>query len=481
MKTSVDVKTNAEAKVQAGKDFSRSVFVPMTSDDGGFPLTETIAIKPNMTWAQKDNAKATIEGCRGIVTDPEVVEGVIEALKELGISAGQIYTRDKWNFSGTDSQQEFIGYAAMSERTGVNIGGAEQGANADTLGEGQVTWIDIPEGVFYNKAPYLWPINTPNSFLINIAKLKTHGMGVTTCSKNLQGSMATPYVSHCKHHGVNYGVSSSHIVSGAFDTISDHFNRHLADGIPRWDKPKSGLNMETWCHRCIDNNSVTKPKLHVVEGVYSRNGNGFLNGPGPDGLPQDFMTNLIIFGTNPFNVDNIAHWLAGHEPGNFGLFHIAIERGLSHLLNPMDIPVYEWKAEGIAILTPLTDFERTPLLTPYLRRNYDGKSESTYHMVDEPFYYPEPTAVDRLDAPLSFVIKQNYPNPFNPYTTIEYILPKAGYARIEIFNINGQLVDVLVDGYKSAGTHMAVWNTGTTRPESTSTGSVPVGLGKPVG
>ena len=56
-------------------------------------------------------------------------------------------------------------------------------------------------------------------------------------------------------------------------------------------------------------------------------------------------------------------------------------------------------------------------------------------------------------------IHQNHPNPFNPYTSIESELPTAGHARIEIYNIRGQLVDVLVDAHRGKGSHMAVWNT----------------------
>jgi hypothetical protein len=55
------------------------------------------------------------------------------------------------------------------------------------------------------------------------------------------------------------------------------------------------------------------------------------------------MTNIVIFGKNPYLVDNVGHWLGGHEPGNFGLFHIAMERGKLGVINPMKIPVYEWQ------------------------------------------------------------------------------------------------------------------------------------------
>ncbi|MFC1606384.1 DUF362 domain-containing protein [Candidatus Latescibacterota bacterium] len=462
MKTNVDVKNNAEAKVKAGSDFSSSVFVPVSEEDGGAPLTHNVAIKPNMTWAQMTNSKATEEGCRGIVTDPEVVEGVVEGMKGLGLSSSQFYTRDKWSYNGSTSQLEFVGYKQMSERTGVNIGGSEQGAKADTLSEDQVVWIDIPDGEWFTRIPYLWPINSPDSFLLNIAKFKAHSMGITGCAKNLQGSIATPYVGHCTAWGRSMGLGDGHVVTDAYDNIKEHYDRHVADGIPRWEKAgtnvQGGLGMETWCHRCLDNNSVTKPALHITEGVYGRNGN-FVDGPGEDGLAQDFMSNVIIFGKNAFNVDIISHWLAGHEPGNIGLFHLAIERNQSTKLNPMDIPVYEWTADGAATRTPLTDFDRTPLLTLYMRKDYNGNDEAKYHMVDEPFEYSAATGVFSPDRPQAIVLNQNIPNPFNPSTAIEYNLPSNGHVRVEVFNAAGQLVDVLADGYRSVGSHMAVWNT----------------------
>ena len=56
------------------------------------------------------------------------------------------------------------------------------------------------------------------------------------------------------------------------------------------------------------------------------------------------------------------------------------------------------------------------------------------------------------------VLQQNYPNPFNPTTTIEFDLPKEGNARLDIFNLKGQLVKTLVDTDLTSGRHSYVWN-----------------------
>lgn len=60
--------------------------------------------------------------------------------------------------------------------------------------------------------------------------------------------------------------------------------------------------------------------------------------------------------------------------------------------------------------------------------------------------------------PLSFELKQNFPNPFNPETAIQFALPEASKVSLKIFNITGQTVEVLTDGYMNAGYHSVVWN-----------------------
>lgn len=56
-------------------------------------------------------------------------------------------------------------------------------------------------------------------------------------------------------------------------------------------------------------------------------------------------------------------------------------------------------------------------------------------------------------APGKFALLQNYPNPFNAQTTIEYNLPIACQAKLDIFDILGRRVGAIVDEPQQAGHH----------------------------
>lgn len=53
----------------------------------------------------------------------------------------------------------------------------------------------------------------------------------------------------------------------------------------------------------------------------------------------------------------------------------------------------------------------------------------------------------------NYELKQNYPNPFNPSTTIEFSLAKGDRVEVTIYDILGNRVKTLFDGYKPAGSH----------------------------
>jgi hypothetical protein len=49
------------------------------------------------------------------------------------------------------------------------------------------------------------------------------------------------------------------------------------------------------------------------------------------------------------------------------------------------------------------------------------------------------------------MLSQNYPNPFNPSTIVEFGVPVDSKVKVEVFNILGQLIAVLVDEVRNAG------------------------------
>jgi len=68
-------------------------------------------------------------------------------------------------------------------------------------------------------------------------------------------------------------------------------------------------------------------------------------------------------------------------------------------------------------------------------------------------------AVDVADVtPAAFSVDQNSPNPFNPTTTISFSLVESGTVTVEVYNVAGQRIETLADGYMNAGQHSIVWN-----------------------
>jgi len=61
-------------------------------------------------------------------------------------------------------------------------------------------------------------------------------------------------------------------------------------------------------------------------------------------------------------------------------------------------------------------------------------------------------------APTSFVLLNNYPNPFNASTIINYALPQASDVKLEIFNVLGQRIRILVNEHQTAGYKRQAWD-----------------------
>jgi len=78
--------------------------------------------------------------------------------------------------------------------------------------------------------------------------------------------------------------------------------------------------------------------------------------------------------------------------------------------------------------------------------------------IEEDTLHKGPQPIEATNIPKEFALYQNYPNPFNPSTTIKFDLPKPTNVKIKIYDIQGRMVDVLVDKKMVAGSHEAIWD-----------------------
>ena len=56
------------------------------------------------------------------------------------------------------------------------------------------------------------------------------------------------------------------------------------------------------------------------------------------------------------------------------------------------------------------------------------------------------------------ILLGNYPNPFNSSTKIYYEVPSSGHVKIDIIDINGRLINTVVNNVQKAGTYVSYWD-----------------------
>ena len=78
-------------------------------------------------------------------------------------------------------------------------------------------------------------------------------------------------------------------------------------------------------------------------------------------------------------------------------------------------------------------------------------------MAMDAFLGTEATAVDKSPSVPGYSFSV-YPNPFNPSTTISYSLPLPARVSITIYNVRGEEVRQLINGYELSGSHTVTWS-----------------------
>jgi hypothetical protein len=450
--TSVKEKTDKTGIYNAAYKLAGEMFIK-TSNGKGFPNATKITCKPNWTCNSVNKKDPTAN--LGITTDLNFIEGYLKSLKTKGPE--DIYLREcacafLWKKNG---------YLDMAIRNNFDLKDLSSKDYWDL--EDEIIFKKV-DGVVFKKVGFMAPMTGKDTFLINIAKFKAHQMGITASIKNLQGITGKIFHQFC---GGSVDIFKTYdkryhqfFQPDYLSAVAELHKRHVKAGIPRWDvkmdRPPfdGGLWMEQWVQRMCDSYSATPTGINIVEGIYGRDGDGFSGGP-HSGNAMDFMSNNIVFGKDAFRVDIITHWLAGHEPGNFGLFHIGIERGLSNVLDPFDIPVYLWE-NGKAKLVKLDSLKRTPLLTYYLKKNSEGQKEDKYHMCDEPFDYSswKTGKISQNKVPSIKALGTDS----SDRVVMEVSVPEKGDVYMDILNRFGEVVWRLHADGLEPGNHQVVWD-----------------------
>jgi len=136
-----------------------------------------------------------------------------------------------------------------------------------------------------------------------------------------------------------------------------------------------------------------------------------------------------------------------------------------------DLPVAQiWAGHKIDyLLQQIKEFGEVKELVDaiiWLSTNYSVLSPYTAFLIIEPGAggdIPIPVEDETSPEPQTFALFQNYPNPFNPETTIRYHLARSSdcaqcLVRIEIYNLRGELVRVLVNEQQAPGEYSVIWD-----------------------
>ncbi len=79
-------------------------------------------------------------------------------------------------------------------------------------------------------------------------------------------------------------------------------------------------------------------------------------------------------------------------------------------------------------------------------------------------------SMESTEMPRTFALLLNYPNPFNTATTIRFALPEASEVLLEVYDLMGRRISVLVEGQLGAGHYERVWDSGSDTGEHITSG-----------
>ncbi len=142
--------------------------------------------------------------------------------------------------------------------------------------------------------------------------------------------------------------------------------------------------------------------------------------------------------------------------GTIDLYFFDETDSTSKIIDPTNSEILMSIKGKLEAVGDLTGDGLIDLLTSYNTVNYNIGSGDFYLYLFSTNAIP--TKLKSKSLPLAYKLKQNYPNPFNPSTKIDFNLPQKSYVKINVYNSNGELIRVLLNEEKAAGTHSVDFN-----------------------
>ena len=166
-----------------------------------------------------------------------------------------------------------------------------------------------------------------------------------------------------------------------------------------------------------------------------------------DNIPPDIPLNVIASAEN----ETINLYWSSVE--NTDLSHYAIYRGFSEGFDPNTLGILAETED-----TSFADSAVTVEIDFYYRISaFDiHGNESQYS--EEVMARIIGISRDGAEVPQNYLLSQNHPNPFNPLTNIRYSLPLSVDVSLIIYNLLGEEIARIVDGFQSAGEYQSQWN-----------------------
>jgi Leucine-rich repeat (LRR) protein len=156
---------------------------------------------------------------------------------------------------------------------------------------------------------------------------------------------------------------------------------------------------------------------------------------------------LTSFTASTLNGKVILKWTTASEINNSGF---EVQRKLDNLVwekigfiegngTTTETQIYEFNDDIKNIVTNSLSYRLKQI-------DYDGsyKYSSVVNVEDK--------------IPSHYALHQNFPNPFNPTSVIVYDIPKDGIVSLQVYNLIGEVVAVLVDEEKTAGNYEVEFN-----------------------